>query len=235
MPRLTDARREARRADIVAAARRCFSRDGFHQTSMPSIAAEAGLSAGAPYRYFASKEDLIVEIAGQAFTTMFDPLEQLLDGDQAPTLADMVSTAVQAVNTDTTTDAAGRVVPVQEMLRCGVLAWSELLRDEQLRRRAAGGFDRVREHLTTALRRGQDAGVVAADLHPERASRVVMALLHGFMLQRTVFDLKDIDGFVDDVRTILIAPSRSSTHLASVDASMALSSRPTRKRQKPES
>ncbi|WP_106968974.1 helix-turn-helix domain-containing protein [Streptomyces sp. PRh5] len=35
-------------AEIVAAARRRFSRDGFHQSSMPDIAAEAGVSAGAP-------------------------------------------------------------------------------------------------------------------------------------------------------------------------------------------
>src|SRR5689334_6249736 len=59
VPRLTDERREARRAEIVAAARRCFARDGFHQTSMPDIAREAGMSAGAFYRYFPSKEDVI--------------------------------------------------------------------------------------------------------------------------------------------------------------------------------
>ena len=66
MPRITPERREAKRAEIVAAARRCFSRDGFHQTSMPDIAAEAGVSAGAPYRYFASKEEIILAIAGDA-------------------------------------------------------------------------------------------------------------------------------------------------------------------------
>ncbi|MFJ9341987.1 helix-turn-helix domain-containing protein [Streptomyces sp. NPDC101733] len=48
VPRITDERRAANRAQIVAAARRCFSRDGFHQTSMPDIAAEAGVSAGPP-------------------------------------------------------------------------------------------------------------------------------------------------------------------------------------------
>ncbi|MGW1752180.1 TetR family transcriptional regulator [Streptomyces sp. NPDC002092] len=48
MPRITPERREAKRAEIVAAARRCFARGGFHQTSMPDIAAAAGVSAGAP-------------------------------------------------------------------------------------------------------------------------------------------------------------------------------------------
>lgn len=84
MPRLTPERREARRAEILAAARRCFSRDGFHQTSMPDIADEAGLSAGAAYRYFSSKEDIIIEIAGQAFAAMFAPLDAQLVAGRAP-------------------------------------------------------------------------------------------------------------------------------------------------------
>ncbi|HEY4453245.1 MAG TPA: TetR family transcriptional regulator, partial [Pseudonocardiaceae bacterium] len=42
MPRLTEANRAAKRAEILAAARRCFARDGFHQTAMPDIAREAG-------------------------------------------------------------------------------------------------------------------------------------------------------------------------------------------------
>src|ERR1041385_5448735 len=84
VPRITPERREAKRAEIVAAARRCFSRDGFHQTSMPDIAAEAGVSAGAPYRYFASKEEIILAIAGDAFRLIFEPVERLGARHDAP-------------------------------------------------------------------------------------------------------------------------------------------------------
>src|SRR4051794_22499795 len=52
-----------RRAEILAAAERCFSRSGFHQASMQDICAEAGMSAGNLYRYFASKESLIAGIS----------------------------------------------------------------------------------------------------------------------------------------------------------------------------
>ena len=52
-----------RRAEILAAAQRCFVRHGFHQTSMQEICAEAGMSPGNLYRYFRSKEDIIAGIA----------------------------------------------------------------------------------------------------------------------------------------------------------------------------
>src|SRR6185295_5000216 len=52
-----------RRAEILAAAQRCFVRSGFHGASMQDICAEAGMSPGNLYRYFPSKESLIAGIA----------------------------------------------------------------------------------------------------------------------------------------------------------------------------
>src|SRR6516165_1575697 len=63
MPKVTEEYRDARRDQILSAARRCFLRDGFHATSMQDLFAEAGLSSGAVYRYFASKDDMIIAIA----------------------------------------------------------------------------------------------------------------------------------------------------------------------------
>lgn len=123
MPRITEARREAKRAEIVAAARRCFSRDGFHQTSMPDIAQEAGVSVGASYRYFAGKEEIILEIAGDAFRLIFAPVERLVDGTEDPTVADLVAASIAPAASKVTIDAAGQPVPVDELLRCAVQAW----------------------------------------------------------------------------------------------------------------
>ncbi|MGC4932312.1 TetR/AcrR family transcriptional regulator [Gordonia sp. DT30] len=186
----------------MAAARRCFSRDGFHQTSMPDIAAEAGLSVGAPYRYFAGKEEIILEIAGDAFRVMFAPVERLADNADV-TIADLVAAAVDPVSGDSATDAAGRSVPVDELLRCVVQAWGELLRNEGLRRQASAGFEHVRERIADALRNGQRIGNVPAGLDPDRGARLVMALLHGFVLQHAAFGPIDTAGFADDVRVIL--------------------------------
>src|SRR5919109_4410253 len=126
MPRITEQRRTARRAEIVAAARRCFSRDGFHQTSMPDIAAEAGVSTGAPYRYFAGKDDIILEIAGDAFRMIFEPLERAVEHGDALTVPDLIRASVSRASEAVTTDAAGQPVPVEELLRCAVQAWAEL-------------------------------------------------------------------------------------------------------------
>ena len=203
MPRITTERREARRAEIVAAARRCFSRNGFHQTSMEDIAEAAGLSVGAPYRYFPSKEDLVLEVAGQAFRTMFGRISNLPEEDRPPTAADLVAAAVEPVSGENARDAAGRPVPVDELLRCGVEAWGELLHNEDLRQRAAAGFDSFLEQMAEALRRGQEGGAVSAELNPEGVARALMALLHGFVLQRTAFGLTDIESFVRAARALL--------------------------------
>lgn len=208
MPRITGERREARRAQIVAAARRCFSRNGFHQTSMPDIAAEAGLSVGASYRYFTGKEQVILEIARQAFGTMFTPVLELLDRDEPVTVADLVASAVEPFSATIVPTAEGGPAAVDELLRCGVQAWAELLRNEDLHQHAAAGVDYVRTQMAAALRRGQAAGTVAADLDPERGTRVVMALLHGYFLQRTAFGLDDSEGFIQDVRIMLNEPVR---------------------------
>lgn len=187
MPRLTDANRAAKRAEILAAARRGFARDGFHQTAMPDIAREAGVSVGAPYRYFASKEELILELAGDAFTAIFDPI---VASAEPAGIADLVADAISAA-------------PSEELLRCAVQAWSELLINDAVRERALAGFENVRLRLAGVLRRGQDAGTVPPTLDPERGTRVIMALLHGFLLQRVAFGLDDVAGFVRDVRALV--------------------------------
>jgi AcrR family transcriptional regulator len=206
MPRLTPEHRAAKRAEIMAAARRCFSRDGFHQTSMPDIAAEAGVSAGAPYRYFAGKDEIILAIAGDAFRLVFAPIEQLASAASTASTADLLAASLEALSARTVIDAAGHAVPVEELLRCAVQTWSELLRNDAAQARALTGFESVRSSIAGALRRGQAAGTIAPVLDPERGARVVIGLLHGFLLQRVAFGLTDTTGFIDDIRTLFGSP-----------------------------
>jgi AcrR family transcriptional regulator len=62
MPKLKPAIQQARRDHILNAAERCFARAGFHRTTMQDICREAGVSPGALYVYFDSKEALIAGI-----------------------------------------------------------------------------------------------------------------------------------------------------------------------------
>src|SRR6187401_2532903 len=62
-PPLTRAeRRDQQTQRIMDAAKTCFVRSGFQGASMQQICAEAGMSPGALYRYFPSKEAIIEAI-----------------------------------------------------------------------------------------------------------------------------------------------------------------------------
>lgn len=58
-------KREAQTNRILDAARTCFVQSGFRGASMNEICREAGMSPGALYRYFPSKESIIEAIAEQ--------------------------------------------------------------------------------------------------------------------------------------------------------------------------
>ena len=62
MPKRPAAHAEAMREQILEGGRRAFIAGGFRGTSVPSIAAEAGVSVGLIYRYFPSKEELFLEL-----------------------------------------------------------------------------------------------------------------------------------------------------------------------------
>ncbi|MDF0530189.1 TetR/AcrR family transcriptional regulator [Tsukamurella sp. 8F] len=206
MPRITDAQRQANRETVLTAARRCFSRNGFHQTSMPDIAAEAGMSTGAPYRYIAGKHELVAEIAHLAFMSLFGPVIELATETASTAgIGDIVGYAVTALPAS---DADGHPAS-EELLRCAVDAWGEALRDEDLRAHALEAFNRVSSAIEIALERGQDVGTVSADLDVASGARIVVALVHGFIVQRTLFGLTDVDQFVRDVRGALGAPHRA--------------------------
>ncbi|MGE0765485.1 MAG: TetR/AcrR family transcriptional regulator [Hyphomicrobiaceae bacterium] len=82
MPRLTPDTQSQRREHILDAAERCFARAGFHRTTMQAICREAGISPGALYIYFDSKEALIAGLAERdraAFQDRFAALGDATD------------------------------------------------------------------------------------------------------------------------------------------------------------
>src|SRR5438045_8555229 len=72
-----------RRVQILDAALVCFGQRGFHQTSMHDISAEAGISVGLIYRYFANKEAVISAMADRHKSEIQEVLER---ARQAPKL-----------------------------------------------------------------------------------------------------------------------------------------------------
>jgi len=71
------ARINARRDQIIAAARLCFRKHGFHGAGMAEIAKTSQLSVGQIYRYFANKDAIIEEIVRRMVTNKI----QLITGN----------------------------------------------------------------------------------------------------------------------------------------------------------
>lgn len=82
MPKVPPEHSDQRRAQILDAAFLCFSEKGFHQTTMREIFEQAGLSAGAVYSYFKSKDEILealVEwgrrLSKEQFATLTPPVD----------------------------------------------------------------------------------------------------------------------------------------------------------------
>jgi AcrR family transcriptional regulator len=199
VPRVSEAHLAARRKQILAAARTCFLRNGFHQTSMQDVIKEAGLSVGAVYRYFPSKNDLITELAESVIGGVTGLLEDLTRQDPPPALVDVMENAVDVVTKETGPDGT---------LRLALQVWSEALRDPALAAFVADVYGRIRTALTTIVRRSHAAGHLPGDADPDAVAVVLFALMPGYALQRILTGRPEPDVFKQGLRTVLGEPAR---------------------------
>ena len=70
MPRLTDATKAARRAQIIEAAIDCFLERGYTNTSMSDIIKASGLSSGSIYSHFSGKEDILISAINERLNSV---------------------------------------------------------------------------------------------------------------------------------------------------------------------
>ena len=63
MPKISEERKTERREQILEGARRCFAEHGYEGATVARLEREIGLSRGAIFNYFPSKEDLFIELA----------------------------------------------------------------------------------------------------------------------------------------------------------------------------
>ena len=84
MPPRQDVRKQ-RKDQILNAASRVFAEKGVHQSRMDDIVAESGLSKGALYWYFKSKDDILIAIFERMFNREFDQLTTLSSSEGTAT------------------------------------------------------------------------------------------------------------------------------------------------------
>lgn len=138
--------KQEQRKRILDAAMACFSRDGFHGASMQKICAEAGMSPGALYRYFPSKESLIAAIVeGERAERlgMFDMITK------APSVLGAIASCLSSLLTEDTMATA----------RLGPEITAEAIRNADLRKAIAACETEtgvlLAEALATAVKQGE--------------------------------------------------------------------------------
>ena len=95
VPAETDAsrrrrRKEARPAEILAAARAIFLANGFALAKVDEIARRAGVSKGTVYLYFPTKEALFEEMVRGEFLPLIDRLTAVVAGDEQMSATDQL-------------------------------------------------------------------------------------------------------------------------------------------------
>ncbi|MYW00115.1 TetR/AcrR family transcriptional regulator [Streptomyces sp. SID3343] len=181
MPKVSQEHLDARRRQIIDAARLCFARNGFHRTSMPDVFAASGLSAGAVYRYFKSKDELIAACCTDALqavaATLPDPDALRGDTASAVPMGAMLDRLVDSVVALDGEEGIGRVA---------IQVWGEAIRDPDLAAHVRTEYDAVLDRLVAVCAHYRDTGALAPTVDPKVVALAVMALLQGFTVQRTV-------------------------------------------------
>ncbi len=178
MSRVTEAHVEARRQQIVDAAWACFARKGYHETTMQDIADEAGLSAGAIYRYFSGKEAVLKaindrsqemgrEVVAAARARADEPLGALevIGQTMLPFFNDPMFETISRVNVE---------------------IWSEVIRSEELKEGFRKELTFWRAAVGRLLREAQERGQLKPDLDPDALTTVLMCTWEGMRHYRTV-------------------------------------------------
>jgi len=182
MPKLKPETLEARRAHILDAAEICFARAGFHGSTMQDICKEAGVSPGALYVHFSSKEALIAGIVERDRAKLADELAELAN---APGLIEAMARLGERYTIDE---------PRHKRILC-IEIGAESTRNEQVRE-VFSSVDRLAlSSLETLSERARDAGRITPDHDPATLAQLVCIIGDGMFWRRATdpdFDAKAV-------------------------------------------
>lgn len=189
---------QKRRREILEAASICFSERGIRQSTMQEICTQANMSPGALYRYFPSKDSIILALA----TATRDGYEALLEHLRASD--DVVLALRQAMPkmlqelTDPLTASFSLEIVAEAARNPDIMMY--FLESEQ----------RFKLGLAQALRAGQDSGVVDRSLNIDGFVHLFVNLLDAicgsFAFPMTA-TRKEIGRTLDELIRRLLSPT----------------------------
>ena len=160
------------------AARACFIRKGVHATSMQDIFAEAGLSAGAVYRYFKSKNEIIEAIMSTVLGDMRSFLGEIAHSDPLLPLDEVVERLAAKVAALACDEGPFRLAPQ---------AWALAMHEPEIAGYVVANVTDLRDTWAVYVRRLVDAGRLPADTDVAATAKTLFALTPGFLLQRLFY------------------------------------------------
>lgn len=172
MVRITPEEFQSRRDEILASATRVFARKGCAQATMQDVAADAGLSVGAIYRYYPSKDDLVQAV----FERISESTRALFARatERADTPADMLRSAGWAI------EQRFREAPTREET---ILFMEAILAEARREADAPVGARQLREaylFLTERLfRQAQEQGVLDPGVDARGMALLFVSLMVG--------------------------------------------------------
>ena len=156
MPKLKPEELAARRLEIIEAARACFLRSGFHQTTTDEICHEASITPGGLYHYFGSKDELIAAVVEHSAEAATERMRTLIaEADDAESAFRQVAGFFFDAMQDTDIDNATRLE---------IEIWAEALMNDDLATTGRAAWKLRQDWLQALVQRGIDDGVYDAEV-----------------------------------------------------------------------
>ena len=208
MPKLKPEEVQHRRQEIIDAARCCFLRSGFHQTTTDEICHEAAITPGGLYHYFGSKEEIISAVIEDTARTTVDNLRSTAEasGD--------VRSAVQTLASEFFFGRA-RDPQLDNVTRLDVEIWSETLRNETLAEITRGSRALRRQWLESLIRQGKLEGPYTEQVDPKGFADLILAIFDGLRLGRLLWrDDFDLEGALQSLVLMYTGRLTNGTDIA---------------------
>jgi AcrR family transcriptional regulator len=196
MPKVTEEHKNARREQITRAALRCFARSGFAATSMADIIEESGLSAGAIYGHYKSKDELIRLAVAEIMDARFFDIAAARESDPVPSPGAVVRLLVSGLT--------AQVGELQLLLQ----VWGQVPINPELRTLAAEIGERItgmlREYLTHWYASGLGVPHERAAALAQRHVSLYVGLVHGYVTQSSLFTGFDGETYLSAIDEIAL-------------------------------
>ena len=173
-PKLRPEALKARKAHILQAARACFARQGYHQTTMDDIVQEAGLSKGGVYWHFDSKKDLFLAIIESTLSDAQATIQESVASQ--PSAREKLGAVLAGLAALATSDRFLEIAPLM------LDGWAQNRQDPDVNEVVIAVYDRYRVSVAQVI----EEGITQGEFKPVDTlalTSIVLALYDGLMVQ----------------------------------------------------